>query len=71
MFYNQTLTRFCCLPTINDALLNFRAGGSWLITDMSRKKSIFDINPTLQVAFCFASLYWSVEFRNLTMLIGT
>ena len=27
----------------------FRAGGPWLVTDMDRIDSIFEIDPTLQV----------------------
>ena len=32
-----------------DCFLVFRAGGPWLITDMDRIESIFEINPDLQV----------------------
>ena len=29
--------------------LRFRAGGPWLVTDMDRIDSIFEIDPSLQV----------------------
>lgn len=44
-----------------------RTGGAWLVTDMDRSKSIFEVNPTLQVRSY--SSYKNFNFAYL--LLGT
>jgi len=38
----------------------YRAGGPWLITDMRRGETIFDINPQLQVTVLKVSIVLQV-----------
>ena len=50
-----------------DCFLVFRAGGPWLITDMDRIESIFEINPDLQVKLLLGILDQLVKCRLLAI----
>lgn len=50
MFINNfTFSNIVSVNFVNLVFLLLRAGGPWLITDMDRIDSIFEIDPNLQV----------------------